>query len=493
MKNILLNILMLGVMGAAVAAPVTPERARKVAQFAVMQHGVKASVEFTDVSAAAQVKDMYVFDYEGGGAQGFVIVSGEDMASPVLAFSHEGKFDADNMSPATRYMLNGYAKQIAMAKADQTQASPAVAYQWNVMDGTCARPKSQGDVYHDRIMLPLVNNMWNQTYPYNVKCPANVPVGCVALAFSQIMSYWKYPEHGFGRHSYDGSLNPACFPDWTYGVVSADFEHTYYDWEHMPNAIASVSDPADIEAISTLIFQVGVALDMRYHEGGSGSFTLEEYATFDTSLHVDPQVAGENRIPKHFGYKYRYAGLRDSVPDSAWLPMIYQSLADSMPVFYAGWEADVTDPSGHSGSNGHAFIFDGYFSDEVDSNLFHVNWGWGGSNNGYFKLDALDPDNGRYHFDLWQGAIVGMEPDTSYHGYNYLGIEEAASRRGRLAVEGRNIRVMGAEGQPVKVYDVMGRQVAASRKAGAEQAVRVPRQGIYVVLVGSQASKIFVP
>ncbi|MEA1987003.1 MAG: choice-of-anchor J domain-containing protein, partial [Candidatus Marinimicrobia bacterium] len=74
-------------------------------------------------------------------------------------------------------------------------------------------------------------------------------------------------------------------------------------------------------------------------------------------------------------------------------------LDKSQPMFYRGSHA----------SGGHAFVCDGY--QLGTPNFFHFNWGWGGSHNGYFKLDSLDSGNGDYTDD--QGAIVGVEPNTS--------------------------------------------------------------------------------
>src|ERR1035441_2527140 len=45
----------------------------------------------------------YVFNT----GKGFVIVSGDDAARPILAYSNEGTFDPKNISPSAAYWLNG--------------------------------------------------------------------------------------------------------------------------------------------------------------------------------------------------------------------------------------------------------------------------------------------------------------------------------------------------------------------------------------------------
>ena len=58
--------------------------------------------------------------------------------------------------------------------------------------------------------------------------------------------------------------------------------------------------------------------------------------------------------------------------------------------------------SGQSSDGGHEFVCDG-----SDGNgLYHINWGWGGYQDGYFDVTILNPDKG--------GAGSGNAPD----GYN---------------------------------------------------------------------------
>jgi hypothetical protein len=74
-----------------------------------------------------------------------------------------------------------------------------------------------------------------------------------------------------------------------------------------------------------------------------------------------------------------------------------------MPLYYAGWSVPNI--------NGHAFVCDGY----QDSLFFHFNFGWGGSNDGYFYLDNLTP--GGNNFNLAQELIINCYPDTVNFSY----------------------------------------------------------------------------
>lgn len=504
MKKILVILLSGLISVAAIAAPVDARRAYRVAQtaarlysWALLQQGKEqvtpdAECKLRDLTAEVGIPNIYVYDYTApdGGCEGFVVVSGDDVADPILAFSSEGALE---MNPAVRQHLQQYSRQIAACRKSGAVAGRAVRAKWEKMASGKAfseaiqQFEAKGDIYNDAIGRLLGGMRWGQGNPYNRLCPGQSVTGCVATAFGMIMNYWDYPIHGFGQHSYNGADNPAAYGNWRWGELSADFEHTYYDWAHMDDYAVINSSDSVVEAIATLLYQVGVSLDMNYSPEGSGCWSLPEYATHDTSLHLSASMGADSRIPRHFGYKFGYAGMRDSVhSDSLWLRMLYNSLADSMPVYYAGWAKDDSE-DGHSGTQGHGYILDGYFSDAIDSNMFHINWGWSGSANGYFKLDAMTPNGS--DFTQWHGAIIGLEPDTSYHGYNPLDVRTLKTSTSIVYSEASRIVVKGCEGGKVAVYDMLGRLVAQRKSSsGAEWSVTVS-PGVYVVCVGNQAGR----
>ena len=502
-RSIILCTLLLAAV-VSVANPVGKERATKVAKNAVTRfcfemHGLDAKqpVELTDVSSSLGFDLLHIYQYRYGEVNGFIVISGDDMADPVLAFSDEGELDLSGTfdrlhpykNPAFINQLVHYSNEISYGQQTKAKAPAHVARKWKMLEEEYEADK--GDFFNDRINPLLGQMVWGQGRPYNNKCPRNSVTGCVATAFGMIMNYWDYPQHGFGSHSYNGEDNPAAYPNWTYGELSADFENTYYDWEHMED-YAFINSPSEvIEAISTLLYQIGVSLDMRYSPDGSGCWSLPEYAMFDTSLHLSPTMGAQYRIPKHFGYKYSYAGLRDSIgDDTAWMQMLYQSLAEGKPIYYAGW-ASADNEVGFSNTNGHGYIIDGYFSDIVDSNLFHINWGWDGVANSYFKLDAMRPQNNDY--TKWHGAIIGLEPDTTYHGYDPAGIAPVQESLGKVFVQNGHIVVRQAAGQAINVYDVMGRRVAGNRHTADSEWTAKVHPGIYVVRIGqSPAQKVIV-
>ena len=518
MKKILFALLTLLLLSStAIAAPVDYARARKVALSAFQMYDAEmAAMSNKAVETAARwdivpvtadgIDNVYIFNVFGYNpigsvvSRGFVVVSGDDIASPVLAYSVEDTIPTIAMRSQNPYAfshLQRFGQEIGAARAEGMEATAVVSRQWADIETGAATERARamiaakGEYLNDNIPQLLGQMIWGQGNPYNRRCPGGSVTGCVATAFGMIMNYWDYPEHGFGMHAYNGLDNPAAYPDWSYGEQYADFEHTYYDWEHMEDYAYINSSDVVIDAISTLIYQIGVSLEMRYTPDASGCWSLPEYAIFDTSLHLVDKaytIGADYRIPRHFGYKYSYAGMRDSIGnDSLWLTMLYHSLAEGKPIYYAGWAA-ADNEAGHSGTSGHGYIIDGYFSDATDSNYFHINWGWNGSYNGFFKLDAMRP--GGSDFTKWHGAIIGLEPDTNYHGYDYTDIKPLSTANGAV-VRGMQgfISVRNVENQPVAVYDLTGRVVLRrSVSPESEFNVRVS-PGFYAVKVGSAPAK----
>lgn len=99
---------------------------------------------------------------------------------------------------------------------------------------------------------------------------------------------------------------------------------------------------------------------------------------------------------------------RNNYSNEAWESLIYRELAERRPVLYAGT----------SSGGAHAFVCDGY-----DGNgLFHINWGWGGMCNGYFKLSVLNPNDNsgmgasssKDGYSMNQDVLIGIQPPSKH-------------------------------------------------------------------------------
>ena len=230
---------------------------------------------------------------------------------------------------------------------------------------------------------PLVTSVWGQGCWHNQLCPedengpcSHVSAGCVAIAMAQIMHYHKQPETGQGSMSY------SCAP---YGVLSAYFGGTIYDWEAMADTLHEQN-----LNVARLVSHCGIAVRMQYGPHLSLASNTDALTAFRM----------------FFSYPQATQSKRSDFDDEEWTQLILNDLNLRRPVYYAG-VAEV---------GGHAFVCDGY-----DGNgLFHFNFGWDGVADGYYTLDA--PDG----FSMRQAVIRNLYPVSNIpisadeHGIIYV-------------------------------------------------------------------------
>ena len=357
------------------AAPVKQKDAAQVARNFWTSVSSQPIQEMTIVPQTG-FSQFYIFDINKGG--GFVIVSADDAAYPILGYSTNTP--AGDLGPETRFWLGQYENEIEALAAGsvevETELQNYISGQWGaLLQGVPPQPKNN-------FVPQMLTTQWNQSPYYNALCPAGTPVGCVATATAQVMKYWNHPVVGNGSHSYNED---------DYGTLSADFGNTTYDWDNMPNRLTSRSTTAQVTAVATLSYHIGVAIEMDYSPDGSGAQVLGYGAS------------SQNALVNYFNYENTLSGImKSNYTDAEWVETLKDELDEGRPILYAGYD----------NSAGHAFVFDGY---DVNSQ-FHVNWGWGGSYDGYFVMGALNPAGGGVGtntsntFNYYNQALIGIQP-----------------------------------------------------------------------------------
>ena len=376
------------------AEHVTPETAQKVAKTFLNNNGAK-STQLTDLSKTAGFQNLYIFN----GEEGFVVMSADDCVQPILGYSLTGKFVAENMPANVSGWLQGYNDEIQYAIENQLRATTETAKLWkDLIDGNTKAGKAttvvnallqttwdqNGYYYYSGGQLHIYE-LYNNMCPYDNNAGERTVTGCVATAMAQIMKYWSYPAYGVGSHSYTPETHPE------YGVQSANFGATNYAWSNMPNELTSSSTTTQKNAVATLMYHCGVSVDMDYDisdNGGSGAYSEDV----------------PNALVNYFNYKSTVSiKSKSAYSDNNWINLLKTELNASRPIQYSG-----------NGTGGHAFVCDGY----NNSNQFHFNWGWSGSNDGFFSLSSLNPGSGgaggsNYNFTNNQRAIIGIEPASN--------------------------------------------------------------------------------
>ena len=288
---------------------------------------------------------------------GFVIVSADNCATPILGYSNERQFDVENVPIQLQDYLQGFVEQIQYAIENQLEADEQTIQQWELV-------RTIGwltNIRTNETVEPLITTTWSQGCYYNAMCPEDadgqcgrVWTGCVATAMAQVLRYWGYPEHGTGSYSY----TPTGYPE-----QSVDFGATTYDWGNMPNSLDEHSSYEQINAVATLMWHCGVSVNMYYGATSYGSAGWLDPPSLINYFNYSDEMSLENT--RNF-------------TASSWKAKLRDCLNLNRPLFYIGYT-----PVG-----GHAFVCDGYDNND----MFHFNWGWGGMNDGYYTLSAMIGD-----------------------------------------------------------------------------------------------------
>ena len=391
MKKLLNLLLTLAVVSSAVAATVNRQQARETAAKFMQQKGIRlddASQQGKKVPAGEQ--PVYVFNAVEG--QGFVIVSGDDRTDAILGYTTQGSYDEDNLPPALKEWLSQMTIEI-----ETLQQLPETEAQQPAGARLASAPKAEPQqvAIHPAIE-PLIKTEWNQgnTYQrqnnntdgiYNFRLPKDGSyfpcTGCVATAGAQIMYYFKCPQGP--TTDVPGYKNDNPNVNTTNGLPATTFK-----WNKMKAKYTDADAYSEAaEAVAELMLYAGYAAHMTYSAGGSSANQM--------------QLA--NGMAEYFGYDpYSLAHIKRSEHSIAeWDSLMYKEIAEGRPIIYDGAQAA-------DGSNGHAFLCDGYDG----AGLYHFNWGWGGSSNGYFKLQATNPDgpNGYPGYVFNNSAVIGIRP-----------------------------------------------------------------------------------
>ena len=469
MRKIIIGMIMMVSSMTLWAERVSEEDAALVAnhfmngQTASSVHGVrKASPAKRMVRKSVNnAEDNQYYVFENADGEGWIIIAADDVVRPVLAYSKTGHFQTENMPVNARKWMSKYNSFIRRVVSDSLVAGEETKAQWRSL-----RKSPQVQIVRTEIVSPLVQTQWDQDAPFYNLCPGTgsykAYTGCVATAMAQVMKYWEWPVKGTGSHSYQPQNPNTGRVSTRYTTQSADFENTTYDWKNMRDKyttttilgrVVELKDVTDEEreAVATLMYHCGVATEMMYGgdiDGGSGTYTLNYTDEEDTQC-------AENALWRHFGYnKSTIKGyMRDGYKaygrtvykawsDSAWVVMLKKELDEHHPIMY----------SGASDAGGHSFICDGYDNEDY----FHFNWGWSGSNDGFYLLSHLTPGSGGagggdYDFSEEQDAIIGIVPDRPQ------GIEQTeikAEKAAKILRDGQILIIRDG-----KTYSITGQKI----------------------------------
>lgn len=340
---------------------------------------------------------VYEIDIENNGEEGYSLVLGDQRSPKVLVYVPHGQLSDTIYNKS----LAKYIKTIPNRVADINDSKIVIDYDGKnglptlhpMFEATYnittfkdtmifigigyARYKDVKIAVSNGEKVPsMLPTKWNQGYPYNIhipyECPGGdkAPAGCVTIAVSQIMAYNRKPST--------------------------------YDWDTMleiPSLYSGASNDA-IEKVSTLIRNVADQLNPIYGCDGTASNidkAMNAFRHFGYS-YDDPISLNDIPLPE---YNERYEKMLTSLRNHH--PIYMQGANLDRNVAHAwvvdGFQTQNLNWTGVMGlyTTDGKFLMDIPIKEYEETKYFYsINWGWGGSSDGYFYLHHQDFLDGYY-------------------------------------------------------------------------------------------------
>lgn len=352
----------------AVAAPANAQKrtfaeAQKVAENFFLANDNKTAVSLLRINNKSgrhllkkahdekQAEAFYLFTDER--EKQLLIVSGDERMQRILGYTDRplaGNAIPDGLAD----LLDGYTAQYNALGKTATNA---------------ATTPTRSALYKGERLLSTA--AWGQWAPFNNLTPQHYPTGCAATAMAIVMRYHQWPDVGSGSKTHI----------WKDSVMTANFGSTHYDWANMPVSYEQYND-AQANAVAVLMRHLGVSVEMYYDAESSGA----------------RQTLVPGALQQYFRYGATARLLTASDYDAAtWNGMMRKEIDSNRPVIYTGESIQ--------GRGAHGFVLDGY-----RDNLFHFNFGWNGSGNGFFAISAITSTDRNFEFANKQQAVIGITP-----------------------------------------------------------------------------------
>ena len=411
----------------AAAAVVPQERAARYAAGLLGMRSLPVAEQGTSqhapVRGTAQAPDYYIFNNPAGG---WVILSADDRTMPVIAYSDEGSFRTEGMPDNMTAWMDDVSREISDARADDTAVPAVIRDAWDALG---AVPNGTGT------RKWYTTAKWDQLTPYNDKCPVarneikKAAAGCMATAMAIIVRFNEWPACGTGViGNYVTESKPVR-------IDSRILDGNYYYYDRMPltDGADSYWSNTEIDAVSQLIYDCGVMVKMDYtYSDGSAAVMEDAVAAFKNHLLYSDKASIQ---------------YRSSYKTDQWFSMIVNEIDAGRVLLYGG--------IGQKG--GHAFVCDGY---DLDGSKIHINWGWGGNNNGYYTLDLRVKDDEAYPYV--QRAVIGLAPNTADVSYGSIASLRSEFGEDNLGYRYYGLKPVSADGQAVSADIVKGSKLSFS-------------------------------
>ncbi len=338
----------------------------------------------------------YVFNLQ---PVGYIVVTGHQTFPPVLAYSLTSSFSEEGtlLSDLVKADIKLRLTHISEIPENIIEENKAL---WNsylnfdplLIDNTVLHWPKEGATTTGG----WLETQWSQNSPYNDFCPMDLVnskrsvAGCPSVAIAQILNYHQTTNNVQFNDSDD------YYHNWD-NKYWIDDDYETYDFPSFPQLNSYLDtlvlhyqnqETITDEDKAALTFACGVAATQVYSATVSGTFGVSQAYDAYKRFSFDDCVL-----------------LTDDDPDV--YERVQDNIINGLPVHLA-----VVNEAWNSGHN---LVIDGY----NDDGYYHLNFGWGGSYDGWYKI----PDELPYELTVLEGVIVDIINDNSnsyLHGEGVL-------------------------------------------------------------------------
>ena len=327
----------------------------------------------------------YYFDLAPAG---HVVVSADRALPPVVAYSFTSPPNADLTpgSPLGDLLRWDLGQRLAHADELSAEVITRTRSAWTAaLADEPAAPDRLFQQWPPAGTTPTggwVLTNWSQGAPYNNLCPKDLSsgnrcvAGCPAVAMSQIVDYHsrlngtRFDDSDDYYHNYGGNQYWIDDAYLTYSFPSFPQLNVYLDG--LSDAYFHGSTPSNTH-VAALVFACGVACKQVYTASVSGTFGVNQAFDAYQKFNCDTAVLMDDSDPHVYD-------------------RIAQNMMDALPAHLA--VVNTTSTAGHN------LVIDGYNTD----GYYHLNFGWGGSYNGWYLVPSGLPMN----LTVLEGVIVDI-------------------------------------------------------------------------------------
>ncbi len=321
---------------------------------------------------------------------GHIVMSGSDLANPIVGFSKNDFVEPDPKSPAFAVLEGASASVEALESKGGTRHA-----RWDALLGTGTRGglrRAAASPEPETVIVePFLDTHYDQCQPYNDYAPVHsatpgaedasrgrTPCGCVATAAAQMLKYFQWPARIDKTLSYDHVFTETNNVKHAYAIRFDG--HVPFDWGLMDTSYGNytltdwIPDPDNPG-----YYYKEPIFDLRGNVAESERYPIARLILFcDVLAHMkfSPDASNSN-------YRFVAQNLIDWYTEGHWVDkssnysQVKEDLKAGIPL-----QVELLLAKG-----GHHVVASGW-AEDGEEKCIYLNFGWGGANDGYYNLNG---------------------------------------------------------------------------------------------------------